>query len=382
MKKTLFTSCHIVSPDFEAFDAAVLVEGDTIKRIYVNPDTLPAADEVIDLDGDMLMPGFFDTHSHGRSGYDFCDADVEGITRICIDKLKEGVTSYLPTTLTLPEEQLADSLKSAAAYVANGEVGCRVPGVHLEGPYINPKCCGAQNPGFVRKPDIEEVKRLQALFPVTKLSYAVEMEGGAKFAEELIELGITPSCVHSAATYGQFLEGNSHGLRSLTHFCNQMSPLHHRDIGLVGAGFMCDDVYIELICDKLHICPDMINFVFSFKNIERIQLVTDAMRAAGLPDGQYDLGGLDVIVKDGKATLASTGALAASTLTINQALKNVFEVTGLPLTDLIKTTSLNQAQLHGVEKIGRVAPGYLADLTVLDDDFNVKQTYVGGVAKL
>lgn len=382
MSTKLLTSCHIISPDFEAFDAAVLIDGDTIKRIYVDSADLPKADEVIDLGGNMLMPGFIDTHCHGRSGYDFSDANLEGLTKICVDKLSEGVTTLLPTTLTLPEEQLAAALRTADEYVKAGSVGCRVPGVHLEGPFINPKCCGAQNPDFVRLPDIEEVKRLHKIFPVTKISYAVEMKGGAKFAEELLAEGITPSCVHSAATYAQFLEGNAYGLRSLTHFCNQMTPLHHRDIGLVGAGFMCDEVYIEFICDKLHICPDMINLVFSFKNIERIQLITDAMRAAGMPNGEYDLGGLEVIVADGAARLKSNGALAGSTLQLCDALRNVWEVTGMELTDLVKTTSYNQAQLLGLDKLGRVAPGYLADLVVLDDDFKVKKAIVGGVVKL
>ncbi|MDD4818183.1 MAG: N-acetylglucosamine-6-phosphate deacetylase [Victivallaceae bacterium] len=381
MKKTLLTNCHIISPEFEAFDAAVMIEGDTIRRIYVDAEQLPAADEVIDIGGDMLMPGFIDVHCHGRSGSDFSDASLEGLTRICVDKLSEGVTSLLPTTLTLPESQLAASLKTAAEYVAAGSKGCRVPGVHLEGPYINPKCCGAQNPDFVRKPDIEEVRRLNRIFKVLKVSYAIETEGGPKFAEELLAEGITPSCVHSAANYSQFLEGNAHGLRSMSHFCNQMSPLHHRDIGLVGAGFLCEDVYIELICDKLHVCPDMINFIFSFKNVERIQLISDAMRAAGMPNGEYDLGGLNVVVAEGAARLKSNGALAGSTLQICDALRNVWEVTGIELTELVKCTSYNQAKLMGLEKTGRVAPGYLADFAVLDGDFKVTKTFVGGVRK-
>ncbi|MEA4863663.1 MAG: N-acetylglucosamine-6-phosphate deacetylase [Victivallaceae bacterium] len=381
MKTTLLTNCHIISPDFEAFDASVLIEGEYIKRIYALPEGKIKADEIIDLGGDMLLPGFIDVHCHGRSNADFSDASLEGLTRICVDKLSEGVTSLLPTSLTLPEPQLAAAMKTAAEYVAAGTKGCRIPGIHLEGPFINPKCCGAQNPDFVRKPDIEEVKRLNKIFKVLKVSYAVEAEGGYEFAEQLLAEGITPSCVHSAATYSQFLEGNAHGLRSLSHFCNQMTPVHHREIGLVGAGFMCDDVYIEIICDKLHVCPDMMNFTFSFKNVERIQLISDAMRAAGMPNGEYDLGGLDVVVADGAARLKSNGALAGSTLQICDALKNVYEVTGMELTELIKCTSYNQAQLMGLEKVGRVAPGYFADLAVLDGDFKVKKTFVGGVRK-
>ena len=191
---------------------------------------------------------------HGRNNFDFCDGSVEGVNRIARGKLEEGVTTLLPTTLTLPEEELRKSLKAVAQYDGKG---CKLPGVHLEGPFINVKCSGAQNPAYVRKPDIEEVKRLNAVYPVKKVSFAVETEGAAELTAELLRMGIVPSCVHSAAKYSEFHGCFRQGLRNLSHFCNQMTPLHHRDIGLVGAGFLEDDVFLELICDKLHICPDM-----------------------------------------------------------------------------------------------------------------------------
>lgn len=376
--RTLLKNCHLISPDYDVLDAALLVDGDKIAKIYVDDDALPAADRTIDAGGRMVVPGFIDVHCHGKSGYDFCDASDEGMAAIAFSKLKEGVTTLLPTTLTLGEEQLAASLRTAANYVKSGKPGCKVPGVHLEGPFINAKCLGAQNPDFVRKPDIEEVKRLNAIFPVLKVSYAIESEGGPQFAADLTAAGITPSCVHSAATFAQFMEGNQRGLRNLSHFCNQMTPLHHRDIGLVGAGFMCEDVFIEFICDKLHICPDMIRFVFSFKSVDRIQLISDAMRAAGMPNGEYTLGGLPVIVSDGAARLKSNGALAGSTLLICNALRNVYEETGLELKELIKTTSYNQAQALGLEKLGKLEPGYFADILILDDDFQPEVVMVNG----
>lgn len=376
--KTLLKNCRLISPDTDLSAAAILIENDRISRIYSPGDTLPDADKVIDLGGDMAMPGFIDVHCHGRSGLDFSDATLEAVTSMGVDKLKEGVTTLLPTTLTLPEETLAASLKTAAEYVNTGVKGCKIPGVHLEGPFINPKCLGAQNPDYVRKPDIEEVKRLDAIFPVLKVSYAVEMPGAAEFSAELLAEGITPSCVHSAATYRQFLDGYDHGLRNLSHFCNQMTALHHRDIGLVGAGLSHEDVYIEFICDKLHICPDMIALVFDIKGPEHIQLISDAMRASGMPDGDYTLGGLPVVVSDGAARLASNGALAGSTLQICQALKNVAEITELPLSDLVKTTSWNQACALRLPDLGRLEPGYFADITVLDNDFNVVMTLVNG----
>ena len=375
---TLLKNCHLISPDVDLDNAAVLIEGEKIKRIFAPGDALPEADTVIDLEGDMVMPGFVDVHCHGRSGEDFCDANNNAITTMAVDKLKEGVTMLLPTTLTLAEDTLATALQTAANYVKSGVKGCKIPGVHLEGPYINPKCLGAQNPDFVRKPDIDEVMRLNAIFPVKKVSFAIEMEGAPVFASELLAEGITPSCVHSAATFKQFQEGKDHGLVNLSHFCNQMTALHHRDIGLVGAGLAHDDVYIEFICDKLHICPDMIGLVFSIKGCDHIQLISDAMRASGMPDGDYTLGGLPVVVSDGAARLASNGALAGSTLQICHALKNVVEITDMPLSELIKTTSWNQACALRLKDLGRLESGYYADIAVLDYDFNVQMTLVNG----
>lgn len=374
----LLKQCRLISPDRETENASILIENGIVKRIFTEGDVLPAADRVMEVKGAMTVPGFIDVHCHGKSGFDFCDATDEAMETIGKDKLKEGVTSFLPTTLTLPEEQLKAALQTAADYVKKGVKGVKVPGVHLEGPFINPKCLGAQNPDFVREPDIEMVRRLASVFPVRKVSYAVEMPRGAEFAAELLSEGIVPSCVHSAAKFEEFEAAHKHGLQNLTHFCNQMTPLHHRDIGLVGAGLLCKDVFIEMICDKLHLCPDMIQLVFGLKDVEKIQLITDAMRAAGMPDGESSLGGLPVIVKDGAARLASNGALAGSTLQICDALRNVHEITGLPLKELIKTTSWNQAQALGLPNLGKIAPGYAADIVILDDRFKVRTTLVDG----
>lgn len=382
MKTGLIINATVVSPGFEQAHATVEILNDKIAAIHSGRVNAVNASWVYDAQGAYVVPGFIDIHTHGALGYDVTDIDEPlAVEKIAQAKLAEGCTQFCPTTLTLSEEHLAASLRHVAAY---DNRSCKVCGVHLEGPYLNCSCLGAQNPAFVRAPDIEEVKRLNAIARVTHVSYAVEMEQGEPFAPQLIGQGIIPSCGHSKATFQQFFAGYQKGLKHLTHFCNQMSPLHHRDIGMVGAGFLLPDVRIEMICDKVHLCPEMIALTFDKKPIESILLITDSMRSSHLPDGPSSIGGLEVIVKNGEARLASNGALAGSMLRMNIALKNVYEITKRPLSALIQTTAYNQAVELGLgDRYGRVEAGYQADLTVLDTcSFNVKAVFSGGEKKL
>ena len=377
----LIKNAHLVSPDIELFGAAVELEDGLVKKIYAQGEKLPEGCEEYQAAGKMVVPGFIDAHCHGGMGYEVTSDDSQAIRIIAEAKLREGVTSFCPTTLTLPEEKLAASLRNIEAY-RQAPTGCKVIGTHLEGPYINPECAGAQNPAFLRKADIGEVLRLHAISPVALISYAIEMEGSLEFIRQLCAAGITASCGHTNATCAQFKAGMPFGLRRLTHFCNQMTKLHHREIGLVGAGLMEDSVAIEMICDKIHLCPDMIRLAFKSKPIGKILLISDAMEATGLPDGNYQLGGLAVVVAEGAARLASNGALAGSTLQMNTAFKNVADVTGLPLPQLVKTTSWNQAQDLGLKKLGKLEAGFIADIAVLDDAFNVAAVFLDGVREL
>ncbi len=377
----LIANCHLISPDVDLPEASVLVEGDKIAGIYPPERLAPAADTVFDAAGAMLMPGFIDIHFHGAAGHDVTDGSVEAIERIAEAKLRDGVTSICPTTLTLPEDQLAASLRMVAEYAATPTFA-KVAGVHLEGPFINCTCTGAQNPAFVRAPSIEEVKRLHAISPVSIVTFAVEEAGGIEFARQLAQLGIVGSCGHTAATYAQLAEAEQAGLRHLTHFCNQMTKLHHREIGCVGGGLLNDGLVVEMICDKIHLCPDMIRLAFKVKPADRIALVTDSMSATGLEDGDYSLGGLAVVVKDGAARLKSDGALAGSTLHLNAALKNAYEVTGLPLSQIVRATSLNQATSLGLKGLGKIEEGWTADLVLLDDAFAVQAVFVDGQRKV
>ena len=377
--KTLIKNCRIISPDMDIAKASVEIDGAFIKRIYTASEKLPKADKIIDAKGKILMPGFIDIHTHGAAGCDVTDATPKAISTIAAAKVKEGITTLVPTTLTIPENGLAKALKAVAAYMKKkSPEGPKVPGVHLEGPFINPKCAGAQNPAYARKADIEEIKRLDAIAKVMIVSYAVETEGAYEFTTKLLSMGIVPSCGHSAATYEQFRQASCCGLKHLTHFCNQMTPLHHREIGLVGSGLLDNNILIEIICDKKHVCSDMIRLAFKSKPIDKIAIITDSLSASWMPDGPMKLGGLDVMVENGTARLKQGGNLAGSTLKYNEGLKNIYEITGLPLCQLIKTTSLNQAHSMALEKVAKIEAGYYADIVILNENFDVSKVFVNG----
>lgn len=374
--KTLITNAHIISPGIDLVGGSVLIVDNRIADVLQPGAPLPEADKTIDAGGNMLLPGFIDIHSHGAGGCDTCDCSVESIRTIADCKMKEGVTTWLPTTLTLGTKTLMDVCECVKTYAAN-PTGSKTPGVHLEGPYINPRQCGAQNPAFVRPADIDEVMSLAAIYPVLYISLAPEMPGALEFIAQATAAGITCSAGHSAATHAEFMKAKAAGLKHLTHFCNQMSPQHHREIGLVGSGMLDRDIKIEIICDTIHLCRDMLNLTFTNKDISQMIMITDSLACSWMPDGPGQLGGLPIMVKDGVARLES-GNLAGSTLRYAKGLKNVHEITGRPLSELVKATSLNQAESLGLKGLGKVSPGYTADLVLLNADFDTLMTIIDG----
>ncbi len=373
--KTLITNAHVISPGIDITGASVLIDGTTIAAV-LQPGQTAEADKVIDAGGNMLLPGFIDIHSHGAGGCDTCDCTLESIRTIADCKMKEGVTTWLPTTLTLGTRTLMDVCTVVKEYAASPN-GSKTPGVHLEGPYINPKQCGAQNPAFVRPADFEEVAMLHDIYPILNVTLAPEMPGALEFIAQAKAKGITCSAGHSAAGYKDFMAAKAAGLQRLTHFCNQMSPQHHREIGLVGSGMLDQDIRIEVICDTIHLCADMLKLTFTNKDIEQIIMVTDSLACSWMPDGPGQLGGLPINVVGGVARLES-GNLAGSTLRFAKGLKNVWEITGKPLSELVKATSYNQAQSIGLQGLGKIEPGYTADLVLLDPEFDTLKTFIDG----
>ncbi len=368
MQKTIIKNAHVISPGLDMDGATIVIEKNRIKSVAKRETAPKPGDTVVDVRGQYVMPGFIDVHTHGALTFDFCDADPKAIFEIAKGKLEEGVTTFLPTTLTVSHGELETAARNLKAYADAGMPYAKTPGIHLEGPFINVKCCGAQNPEFVRKPKIKEVKEIAKIFPVKQISYAVETEGGAKFAKECFKMGVVPSCGHTGAKLKDLMPAYKNGLRHMTHFCNQMTPLHHREIGMVGAGFLIEDLNTEVICDRIHLCDDMLRLIFTRRNLAHVQMITDSLRCSHCKDGYaFTMGGLEVKLENGEARLVKGGNLAGSTLWMGNGLKNVHDVTGIPLKDLVRTTSWNQAIEQGWgDELGKVEKGYVADLVVIN----------------
>ncbi len=376
-------NCRLVTPGEEVRPVTIEVgEGGIISAVS-HPDEAgdAKASACFEADGLLALPGFIDIHTHGANGRDVSEGNLEALCVMAEAKIREGVTTFLPTTWTESPEALVAMAEAGAAYRAQGQPFARTPFMHIEGPYLNPKQAGAQDIQQMRKPDVEELMGLAEICPVGLVSLAVELEGALDFIRAMAEHGIATSAAHSAATYAEFAEARQAGLTHLTHYCNQMSPLHHRAVGLVGAGLLDDEVMIELICDRIHLAPEMIELVFKHRSCDRLMLITDSMAASWLGDGDYALSGHRTItVKDGVARIPE-GNLAGSTAKFNECLKNVAEISGRPLPDLAKTCAANQARSLGLYDRGHLATGYLADVVLLDEHFEVKAVFVGGELK-
>lgn len=358
----------------------ILVSDGKICDIIPSQTSPATAAKILDLEGKILCAGFIDIHFHGAANFDVCDDESDAIFKVAKQKLKEGVTSIVPATLTLSKDALKRTFKNLRNYAKNPE-SCRLLGVHLEGPFINPKMAGAQNAEFARALDLSEIDELNSILKILKVSFSPELDGADNFVRGLLKRGIAPSAAHTCANFKTVQDLRATGLKNITHFGNRCGEFGAREIGVVGAGLLFDDFTLEIIADKVHLSPDFIRLIFARKDASKIVLITDSMRASGLGDGTYSLGGLDVKVSGSEARLVSNCSLAGSVLKMNLALKNICEILNADIAELAKCASLNAANSLNIPNLGEIKQGNFADFAVLDSDFKVLKTIVGGIVK-
>lgn len=324
------------------------------------------------------LPGFIDVHIHGAASFDAMDATPEALSGIAGALPAEGTTSFLATTMTQSEPAIREALENASRFTAE-EGQAEMLGVHLEGPFISKKRAGAQPLEHIAVPSVELFEEWQEASgnQIRLVTVAPEVENGFEFIKAVSQNGVIASIGHTDATLEQVQEAVQSGASHVTHLYNQMSPLHHRNPGAIGAALLEDALTVEVIADFVHSHPQSVRLAFRQKGAERLILITDAMRAKGLEPGLYDLGGQEVHVTGSDARL-SDGTLAGSILTMETAVKNIASVTGCTLPELVAMTSANAAKELGLEQKGSIQAGKDADITILDEQFNVQLTICRG----
>lgn len=361
----------------------VLVEGGKIKA--AGPmNELPSVEKethIVDLQGKhTVVPGFIDIHIHGAAGADTMDATPQALQTMATALPREGTTSFLATTITQEAASIERALQNAATFGSKpGQA--ELLGVHLEGPFINTVRAGAQPKDSILQPDIELFKKWQAAAndQIKLVTMAPELENGLEFVRYLASTGVIASVGHSDALFTDVEAAVEAGANHVTHLFNGMRGMHHREPGVAGSALLFEKIMLEMIADGIHIHPEMVKLVMKAKGVDGVILITDSMRAKGLQDGTYELGGQEVTVADGKAVLAD-GTLAGSILKMDDAVKNIIGFASVTLEQACKMASTNPAkQLKVFDRKGSIAPGKDADLVVLDENLNVKQTYCRGV---
>ena len=349
------------------------------KIVYIGDDASQI--ESIAEVGGIVVPGFIDQHIHGAGGSDGMDGTEKDLQTISATIAREGTTGFLATTMTQSPENISKALVAVKEIMEKGEFdGAEVLGVHLEGPFISPKHIGAQPLEYVAKPSVEVFDEYDRLSGgnIKIVTLAPEQEGGIELVEHLSRLGKVASIGHTGSTYQDVERAVKAGAKNVTHTYNAQTGLHHREVGVVGSAMLFDELNCEVICDTIHVSVPAIKLVIKNKPHNKFTLITDAMRAKGMPDGLSELGGQTVIVKNGEARLEN-GALAGSVLKMNDAVKNVVTKLGISFTDAIDFATRNPAENIGVlNERGTIEVGKRADFTVLDENFEVLLTVVGG----
>ena len=369
-------SRRIVCPGI-TLDGEIVVRGGGISWVGPVPGGPSVSDdEVLDVGDRWLVPGYIDPHVHGGGGAQCNTSDAEEIAAVARFHARHGTTGLVATTVAAPIEELEGALDAIAR--------CNVPtllGSHLEGPFLSRERPGAMDPEAFIEPDVEQLRRLvdAGAGQVRVMTLAPELPGSLELVEMLVREGIVASIGHTDATEAEVRAAVDAGASAATHVFNAMAPFHHREPGVVGAVLDLPGVSCELICDGVHVDPVAMRLLFRAKGVSGMRLVTDAMSAAGMPDGEYRLGGRPVSVADGRAVLAGGESIAGSTLTMEEAVQKAVRFLGVTVEQAILMASANSARLLGMQgRKGEISAGSDADLVVLDDVLAVQATMVAG----
>ncbi len=346
------------------------------------------ADRVFDAEGNYISPGFIDLHSHGGGGHDFMDGTPESFIGAARAHLVHGTTSIVPTTLSCSDDELFTAFECFREAKKIIKKGPNLLGLHLEGPYFSPAQAGAQDPEHLKNPDIENFKKiLDASEDILRVSVAVELEGALEVGDLLKKKGIVGSIGHSDAFYPDVLSAFEHGYTHITHLYSGMSSLRrvgpYRHLGVVESAYLIDEITVEIIADGKHLPPELLKLILRFKPHDKICLVTDSMRGAGLSDGEIvKLGSLDkgqdVILEDGVAMLMDRTAFAGSVCTADRCIRTMHKLAQIPIADAVRMMTINPAKVISAKTKGILAQGMDADICIFDDDINIKSVFVSG----
>ncbi len=380
-QRFLIHNARLFTPNHPGLMGWLLIERGLIRALGFGntPDfSHDASIPSLDAQGNNLLPGFIDLHVHGAMGHEAMDASPSGLEQMARFYASHGVTSFLATTWTANRASIMKALELVEEMQGRIRGGSTLLGTQLEGPYLNPTRCGAQDVNLIRRAEKEEALEFLESGVIRLLALAPEFAENLWLIDECVQRGITVSAAHTTANYEQMQRAVAHGVTHLTHSYNAMQPLGHRELGTIGAAMAFPQMSCELIADNIHVHPAAQKILVDVKTPSGVILVTDAIRAAGLSDGDYRLDERSVHIQDGAVRLLD-GTLAGSVLTMERALQNVCFATGRALAEMWITSSLNAARAIGISaQKGSLEVGKDADLVLLDESFNVRSTIVQG----
>lgn len=378
--RTIITADRLITPDQSITDPVVVVEDGIIAQMGLRANAEAPFGRHFDFPGCVLAPAFFDVHIHGSAGRDVMEGTPDAFTTMGKFLARHGVGAFLATTVTAPVDATLRSLEGMSALIGRDHDGATPLGIHIEGPFLSPHKKGAHPEHLLQTPSMQLFDRMwqAAEGKIRLMTIASELPGAEELIRHATALGVRVSLGHSNADTAAARAGIRAGAVTATHTFNAMRQFDHRDPGLLGEVLANDNLFAELICDGLHVHPDAVRIYWKSKGPDRAMLITDAMSAAGMPDGTYKLGELDVRVVDGKCII-DEHTLAGSTLTLDRGVRNFAEFTGASIAEVSKLASRNPARMAGFEaRSGSLAVGRSADITVLSATSEVIETILRG----